>query len=52
MPVVKDNFSFVILAIITISVLPVVTEFIKAKRSSSNEYKNKSIGKNGAGPKM
>lgn len=30
-PLIKDNFSFVVLAIVFISVLPMVVEFIKAK---------------------
>jgi membrane-associated protein len=33
MPVVKDNFSLVILAIIALSVLPIAVEAIKARRS-------------------
>ena len=31
-PAVKENFSLVILAIIILSVLPIIIEFIKAKR--------------------
>ena len=34
MPIVKNNFSLVILAIIVISVLPAVVEFIKARKTN------------------
>ena len=34
MPIVKKNFTFVILAIIVISVIPVIIEFIKARREA------------------
>lgn len=37
MPVVKNNFSLVILAIIVISVMPAVIEYIKSKRSNANQ---------------
>lgn len=33
-PVVKDNFSLVILAIIVLSVLPIVIEFLRAQRAA------------------
>jgi membrane-associated protein len=33
-PVVKDNFSLVILAIIVVSVLPIVIEFLRAQRTA------------------
>ncbi len=36
-PVVKNNFTFTILAIIAISFLPIVIEIIKAKRQKNNE---------------
>ena len=35
-PIVKDNFSLVILAIIALSVVPVIVEYIKARKS--NKY--------------
>ncbi len=34
LPIIKKNFSYVILAILVLSVLPVVIEFIKARRES------------------
>jgi membrane-associated protein len=34
-PVIKNNFSFVVLAIIVISVLPAVLEYVKHRRSSA-----------------
>jgi len=40
-PVVKDNFSLVILAIIIISVLPVVVEYVKTITSSSRKRNSK-----------
>ena len=33
-PIVKDNFSLVILAIIALSVVPVIVEYIKARKSN------------------
>jgi membrane protein DedA with SNARE-associated domain len=33
-PVVKDNFSFVALGIIAVSVIPVVVEFLQARSRS------------------
>ncbi|MCE5221067.1 MAG: DedA family protein [Clostridium sp.] len=36
-PVVKGNFEIVIIAIIVISILPVVIEFLKSKMKKSNE---------------
>lgn len=36
-PFVKDNFSLVVLAIITLSVLPVVYEYLKSKNSSNHK---------------
>jgi membrane-associated protein len=35
MPMVKENFSLVILAIIAISVMPIAVEAIRARRSSA-----------------
>src|SRR5690606_22329678 len=35
-PVVKDNFHIVIFAIIIVSALPIVLEFIKARRKTSS----------------
>lgn len=35
-PVIKTNFQYVILGIIVVSVLPIVYEFIKARRLSAN----------------
>jgi membrane-associated protein len=37
MPIVKKNFTLVILAIIVLSVLPAVFEFIRAKREEKKE---------------
>ena len=36
LPVVKSNFQYVILGIIVVSVMPVVVEFIKARRSPAS----------------
>ncbi len=35
LPAVKRNFQFVILGIIVISLVPVVTEFVKARRQAA-----------------
>jgi membrane-associated protein len=35
LPAVKRNFQFVILGIIVISLIPVVTEFLKARRQAA-----------------
>ncbi|NLO90631.1 MAG: DedA family protein [Elusimicrobia bacterium] len=37
LPVVKNNFHYVILAIIVISFIPVVTEYLKARREAASE---------------
>jgi membrane-associated protein len=42
LPIVKNNFSFVIVAIILISVVPILLEFIKSRRLSKK--KNKESG--------
>ena len=39
LPIVKENFGLVVVAIIIISVMPMVIEFIKAKRESILEQK-------------
>lgn len=39
-PIVKDNFSVVVLTIIIISILPVIIEFIKHKRKNKNPESN------------
>jgi membrane-associated protein len=36
-PVVKRNFHFVIVAIIVISIIPPVLEFLRARRESAEE---------------
>ena len=33
-PVVRDNFSIVVLAIIAISLMPMVVQFVRARRAS------------------
>jgi membrane-associated protein len=37
LPFVKKNFSIVVVAIILISVMPMVVEFVRARRRSGNE---------------
>ncbi len=39
-PIVKENFSLVIIAIIIISIIPIIVEIIKSKRKKIEEKKN------------
>ena len=43
LPIIKRNFSLVILAIILISVLPGIIEFLRQKRQSSKNSRNRTI---------
>jgi len=36
LPFIKDHFSFVVIAIILMSVIPVIVAFIKGKRHTDN----------------
>jgi membrane-associated protein len=36
-PIVKENFELVVLGIIVVSLIPVVTEFVKARREARSE---------------
>lgn len=40
-PLVKDNFSFVTLLIIAISIMPPIVEFLKVRKSKNKKDKNK-----------
>jgi membrane-associated protein len=40
LPIVQNNFSLVVIAIILISIIPAVTEFLKERRRTTKQSEN------------